>query len=113
MHDLDELVVAFDPAIRFGHNRATRSFTVESGGARLAEFFGAVRHVPMNGELCVTEIEPLVAYVLSGMNNSGEILRGRRLEAFRAYLQERLDTEGAVRIRTVGGMFIAGARQDD
>lgn len=108
MRELQELLVQFDPAVTFGHDRAIRHFTVETAGQELAEFFGSTKYVPLDGELRVTEAEPLVAYALSGMGNVRQIIQGERLDEFRRYVQQRIDADGAIRIRTVAGIFVAG-----
>lgn len=107
LHDLAELLRAFDPAIDLGIARGVRAFTLENGGEQIAAHFAGFKRIDWENVLAVTEVEPLVAYVRSGIGNAREILQGERLAEFRRYAQGRIDTEGAIRIRTCAGMFIA------
>jgi SAM-dependent methyltransferase len=77
------------------------SFTLESGLDELAQVFPTVRLVRYEDALVVTEAEPLIAYVLSGVPLSDEA----RAQLERTIAQE-IATHGAIRISKDTGLFL-------
>lgn len=63
MVELAELVQQFDP--KYMSTRGGESFGLENGARQLEEFFSDVELFPFDSNLIVTEVEPIVAYVLS------------------------------------------------
>ncbi len=90
----------------------SRTFSLQNGAARLEPFFPHVTLHRFESDLDVTEVEPLVAYVLS-MNVSkivkdvDEAAFEEKVAAFRAYLAGRLKAEGAIHIGKETGLFEA------
>lgn len=74
-----ECVCVRDTAERFG---------LENGQTQLAPWFGSTELRRFENALAVTEVEPLVAYILSMRSNAPALFVEERLEAFREYLSE-------------------------
>lgn len=81
------------------------SFRLENGGELLMPYFSQVDLELYPDSLRVTEVPPLVAYVIStvGRENMSETA----VAALRQHLQERLDRDGAILISKDSGLFIA------
>jgi SAM-dependent methyltransferase len=89
-------------------SRNVLSFTVESGLAELAAVFDSVDLVTMNGELVVTEIEPVLDYgrsmpwfLTGGFGDPRPVI-----DAARVRVGEIIERDGAFRVRTVTGCFV-------
>jgi SAM-dependent methyltransferase len=85
--------------------RWTEAFSLENGRQELASCFTQVALHPFADELVVTEVEPLVAYALSGRYQS--ILTGERLAAFRRTVADAIARDGALRVTKEIGLFEA------
>ena len=102
MRELDELTSRF--GIHPGS--ATLRFTLENGEPILAKHFASVRRIDFNDTLVVTEVEPLVAYILSMF--SAQKIRGSEDEQqLRQMIAERIARDGAFRITNAAGLFVA------
>jgi SAM-dependent methyltransferase len=83
--------------------RASSAFGLENGGDQLAAGFAEVELRHRDGELVITEAEPLVAYVAS-------LARGPLdLRPLAEAAADRIARDGAIRVRTRTGMFVARA----
>ncbi len=92
------------------------NFSLENGAEQLAPWFAEVELRRFEDSLVITEVEPLVAYVLSS-NRAHEILSAlpkeevdRRVSELRATLERELAERGAIRIAKDPGLFIARNR---
>ncbi len=95
------------------------SFGLENGAGWLRRSFADVRLERYPDELRVTEVEPLVAYLVSMWSvdqmfgsatatEQGEaMLRTRVVDSFRALVSERIAANGVVRIFKETGAFVA------
>lgn len=97
--ELLELVRRFDPTLVLWEGRDDRSFLLETGAAQLAPFFPEVRLHRYEDSLVVTEVEPLVAYVVSKVSVPADFARFVEAEL------ERLG--GSLRIGKDYGLFAA------
>jgi ubiquinone/menaquinone biosynthesis C-methylase UbiE len=100
---------------------ATFSFRLENGAEHLRRAFASVRLERYPDELRVTEVEPLVAYrnSLLGLermvthaystatDDERAMRRTQAMESFRAIAEERIATDGAIRITKDTGAFVA------
>ncbi len=87
-------------------------FRLEDGLEMLSGYFDDVTLHRFESSLHVTEAEPLLAFILSGtgtaeLREKPSVAQVRRLEAFKAYLRERIAAEGAVHITQASGLFEA------
>lgn len=81
-------------------------FSLENGREQLARWFSHVRLYRNDGELRVTEVEPLVAYVLS-TEDRWSLSDDERLASFVEWAERTIREDGAVRITTSSGLFEA------
>jgi len=89
-----------------GANRSELHFGLENGGEQLAPWFSSVERRDYPDALLVTEAEPLIAYASSselwGVQGDTEATR-----LLAALIQQRLASEGVIRITKNSGMFVA------
>jgi ubiquinone/menaquinone biosynthesis C-methylase UbiE len=83
-----------------------KTFTVENGEEQLAPWFARVTVHRFSGATAVPEVEPVVAYLLSGPFYRRHLV-GEKLEAFRRLLAEEIATKGAFRMTRSTGIFEA------
>lgn len=101
MQELYDFVNEFQPG---GATRGTgaNAFRLENGGDQLSEYFESVElHALANG-LRVTEAEPLVAYVCSGLMDDD-----LDQEGFAEYAERRIEEDGPLDVSKETGMFVA------
>ncbi|HEX8033224.1 MAG TPA: class I SAM-dependent methyltransferase [Ktedonobacterales bacterium] len=102
-----------------GRAAGALSFRLENGEQWLRRSFTDVRLERYPDELRVTEVEPLVAYFASlwsldqmvegamATPQDQTLLHTRVVDSFRAIVQERIATDGVVRIAKDTGAFVA------
>ncbi len=103
MHELHELIARFDPAYAMDDS-IPRQFSLQNGVEQLGEFFSDVRVALNSNELLVTEVEPIVAYLLSGVHVD---VPKERVESLRAFVSDEMAKEGVIRITPETGLLIA------
>lgn len=102
--EIDELVASVAPELGRGAVFAQGAeFTLENGAHQLLPHFADVRACWFDDELAVTEVEPLVAYILSGSAR----LSADQVARLREVVTSRIAEDGALRIRKSVGMFEA------
>jgi SAM-dependent methyltransferase len=105
MRELPELIAKFDPGLALEHEDEAIEFTLESGPAQLAEWFGEVTLRRYEDALHITEVAPLVDYAMS--SRWFRVDTGRR-EEFAAFVERELALNGGViRIAKDSGMLVA------
>jgi ubiquinone/menaquinone biosynthesis C-methylase UbiE len=104
LRELYELEHHFDPTLDFGWSvKAHQMFSLNTGGAEVAQFFQDVRIVRYEDALNITQAEPLVAYILS-MSTSPAVAQ-RRAELQR-FIETEIQQHGAIHIAKESGVFI-------
>ena len=112
LRDLEARFLGSDIEHSFREALGSRTFSLQNGAALLESFFPTVTLHRFESDLDVTEVEPLVAYVLS-MNVSkvvkdvDEAAFEEKVAAFREYLAGRLEAEGSIHIGKETGLFEA------
>jgi SAM-dependent methyltransferase len=102
--EIDELVARVAPELERGALFAQAApFTLENGAHQLLAHFSDVRTGSYDDELAVTEVEPLVAYILSGTPRLGP----DQVALLRSVVATRIGDDGVLRIRKSVGMFEA------
>ena len=86
---------------------AGQAFGLENGAAQLAPWFGAVERHDYQDALVVSELEPLIAYIVSSRVWLGIGGADAALEQLARGLQQRLAADGAIHISKASGLFIA------
>jgi SAM-dependent methyltransferase len=89
-----------------GYHQARVGFSLENGRGQLSRRFGDVRLLRREDSLFVTEVRPLLDYLLSGTaahaaGGDGEVA------ALSGVLERELASRGGIRIRKDTGMFAA------
>jgi len=106
MRELTDLALRLDPDGRFaGLHRFPAGFTLENGYAQFAAHFDAIEVRRYPDALLVTEVEPLVEYVLSGLTSDEQT--SAVADVVRAALAREMQPHGAIRITKDSGLFIA------
>src|SRR5437588_177866 len=72
---------------------AVRRFSVENGASQLARGFSAVQTEVLEGELRVTEVEPVIDYVRS--TGAARSFKAADFERVAGAVREKIDTHGA------------------
>ena len=103
MHELYELVLNYGREQLGGSGNS--SFTLEKGQKDLAQFFQNITIRRYEDALEITEVEPLVAYILSGGQFSEDI-RGQSAD-FHEYVKRAFGDSGSFHITKDVGLFIA------
>ncbi|MBI5033633.1 MAG: class I SAM-dependent methyltransferase [Chloroflexi bacterium] len=84
----------------------SKQFSLENGAQQLAKSFVHVEHFDFDDALVVTEVEPLVAYIMSGFMGK-QLLHIEYEESLRQFIADRMARDGAIRITKSTGLFIA------
>ncbi len=80
-------------------------FALENGEAQIKRYFRDVEKRENQDFLVVTEAEPLLAFILS--TPFKEVITNDKLTTLRQQIDERIASEGAIRIARHTGLFIA------
>lgn len=100
--EISALVQGLDPVLTSWEN-AKFSFTLENGAAQLAGWFASVSVRRYEDSLRVTEVEPLVRYILSAEPGYDAQLESK----VRERVQRAMDAHGGeLRIQKDAGMFV-------
>jgi ubiquinone/menaquinone biosynthesis C-methylase UbiE len=113
MREVTELIQHFFPGAS-SQTIHTEGFNLENGQALLQPYFDNILLKNFSSDLSVTEVEPLIAYVLSSNTLSGVVTAKERtaaieapIQAMRSYLAAELATKGAIHITKATGLFSA------
>lgn len=109
MKEVEQLVQEFDEEIVLSRVKLYENFGLENGESVLREFFDEVEQREYPDYLEVTEVEPLLDYILSCHGNQREKLLSR-YEDFKRFLQKKMKKKGFVKITKQAGMFICRKR---
>jgi ubiquinone/menaquinone biosynthesis C-methylase UbiE len=102
--EIRDLLVKFDPALA-SWGRVADSFTLENGMEQLSQWFNVVTLYRYEDALEVTEVAPLVDYILSGWAQL--IIKGRQA-AFREFVARAIESRGGVfHITKDSGLFVS------
>ncbi|MBK8027447.1 MAG: hypothetical protein IPK19_40170 [Chloroflexi bacterium] len=82
-----------------------RDFLLETGGDLLQQHFEQVELRLYKDSLRVTEVEPLIAYILSGLAGA-ENLTVETVEPLRDEIRRRLAADGVIEIGKASGLFV-------
>jgi len=105
LRELWDFLAEFD-GVPNAASDATRGFDLENGRSLLSEHFAHVALHRFDDALEVTEVGPLVAYVLSMMDTALVARVARNPDSFRAFVSGRL-SRGPLHIGKSAGLFAA------
>jgi ubiquinone/menaquinone biosynthesis C-methylase UbiE len=104
LQEIRELVQRCFP-LSGGRKRRESSFSLENGVAQLAPWFSHVEMRRYEDALVVTEVEPLVAFVLS--TRAKRVLTEEQVRQLREIMTQELARNGSIAITKATGLFIA------
>jgi hypothetical protein len=104
MYELHELIQTYDATS--ANLVDALQFTLDNGAAHFKPFFPNVTVRRYEDALVVTEVEPIVAYVLSGWRLLN-LDNDEAIGDFSAYVQREMSKSGAIHISKDVGMFVA------
>ena len=107
MQGIWDLVRKFDDDIHIDRPDAAERFGLETGFDQLTPWFSDVALRRHEDALDVTEAEPLIAYILSGLNEAKSVLTGETLASFIRFVEQEIAERGAIHIAKSQGIFIA------
>jgi ubiquinone/menaquinone biosynthesis C-methylase UbiE len=82
------------------------AFTLETGADLIGQFFSQVHMTRYEDALVVTEVEPLLDYILSGIVARDSVSEDQ-VDAFREFLADQMAATGAILITKDSGLFEA------
>ena len=107
--EIANLIGKFDPELTSWGMEATSSFTLENGKAQLSQGFAKTRVYRYENALEVTEVDPLVDYILSGRAH----ILTRRRAAFREFIARTMESRGgSFHITIDSGLFVSVPKGD-
>jgi SAM-dependent methyltransferase len=103
--EIRDLLVKFDPGLA-SWGRVADPFTLQNGLAQLSPCFTGIMLYCYTNALEVTEVAPLVDYVLSGW--VGEHIPGERRAALSDFVAQEMESRGGViHISLESGLFVS------
>jgi SAM-dependent methyltransferase len=102
LQELDALIQRHAPEAGAGPGRI--DFRLDNGARQLRPWFAEIERADFADGLAITEVEPLVAYILS--TQASAFLDSGRVRALRADVAERIAAHGAFRATKRPGLFI-------
>ncbi len=104
MKEISALVQEFDPQISLSQVKLHEAFGLDGGEEQLRPFFEHIEKRRYVDELRVTDVMPLLDYIMSCHGNQHEYL-DVRYERFKSFLREKLSRKGYIKITKDAGMF--------
>jgi len=104
--EIERIALDFDPGIRV-LDPVMERFSLDNGAELLSRHFARVETARYDDRLEVDEAGPLLEYMTSTPMNAKDVLTGRTLERFRAYLDGLFRERGRLTIAKDLGFFQA------
>ncbi len=105
MREVEEMVEEFRPEIRLSRMKLYDCFGLENGKTWLEKYFTEVTMREYPDALEVTDVDPLLDYIMSCHGNQREYLMPQ-YQKFRRFLEKKLE-KGSIHISKQPGIFIA------
>ncbi|ASR49821.1 MerR family transcriptional regulator [Paenibacillus kribbensis] len=106
LHEIDLIAQSFDPEIKV-LDPIMKRFELYNGQELLLKNFSEVKSIRYKDHLIVDEVQPLLSYITSTPMNARNILVNTKLEQFIAFIQNKLNLDGTIRITMDSGFFLA------
>ena len=112
LHEIHDLVHSIEPSILFGSSDLKDihiiPFTLNNGRELLRTSFERVLQFKFDDELIITEVEPLVQYILSFPGNAREVFASEeKLSELKSTIAERIRKHGTFYATKSAGLFVA------
>jgi ubiquinone/menaquinone biosynthesis C-methylase UbiE len=105
LRELYDLMEQFDSHLSPWGKRPSEVFLLENGQEQIAQWFSKVDRHRYQDALVITEAEPLVAYVLSGIASSMYV--GDKRKEFASFVEQELAWRGVIHVTKDSGLFEA------
>lgn len=103
--EINQLLQDFDKELHYPRENAKR-FGLENGKKRLLQYFSNVHLKVFEGGLEVTEVQPLIQYILSASTSIKDILIDEKRNEFVKFLEMKmLQNQGKINITKATGLF--------
>ena len=109
LQEVEQLAAAFDPEIRV-LDPVIERFNLDNGEQLLSPWFSEVRLYSYDDHLIVSEVRPLLEYIISTPMNARKRLTGAALHHFERFLNSMIEREGKIRISKDSGFFLGRKR---
>lgn len=106
LRELHELGARYELETGFSANQMLREFNLENGQEQLAQFFPNLTMHRYEDSLEVTEVQPILDYILS-THSPDEPLPTEKLAEVTQFLEQEIASKGAFHIEKDTGLFIA------
>ena len=110
MAEIEDLVQSYQPKIHLSEIKLYDVFGLENGKQKMAPYFSEIEKREYEDSLVVTEVQPLLDYILSCHGNQKEYLV-KEYDNFVAYVQKKMQQKGTINITKQAGIFIAKPRK--
>lgn len=91
----------------FGGMNERLTFSLQNGEQKLAAAFNDVLRLDFPTELHVTDVQPVLDYIASMLDNADSLMSGAAGLALARMLEVRLTEQGVIRISKETGLFVA------
>lgn len=105
LREMDELVAAFDPELKFTLD--TTGFNLTNGAEILRRWFSEVKLHDYPDKLIITKAEPLLAFIMSTVKIGPELIP-EKVAQLKVFIEQRL-AAGPIEITKESGLFEATA----
>jgi ubiquinone/menaquinone biosynthesis C-methylase UbiE len=105
LHEIDELIQRVAPSFSGIVGRGGSPFSLENGAQQMAPWFSHIEQRRYENALIVTEVEPLIAYILS--TRVKRVLTEEQFRQLREIAAQELARNGSIAITKETGLFIA------
>ncbi|MBB3113024.1 ubiquinone/menaquinone biosynthesis C-methylase UbiE [Paenibacillus phyllosphaerae] len=104
LQEVERLGTDFDPEMEV-LDRVIERFHMDNAAEQLSPFFHEILPFHYEDSLIITESEPLIEYMTSTPMNARSRLQGATLDRFKAYVEQILEREGALRVSKENGLY--------
>ena len=105
--EISNIVKEFDSSINLKFSGHAKKFGINNGMLILKKYFTNVTFNRYEDYLFVTDVDSLVGFIMSTSSNVREKIKGENLNAFKSYLEQKIEKDGGIKITKDIGMFIA------
>jgi ubiquinone/menaquinone biosynthesis C-methylase UbiE len=106
MFELRNLRQQLAPKFASSFQQSSKEFSLENGRAQLKPWFNQINLHRYENRLYVTDVEPLLRYVLSSSQARSEAAPAKMQSAWQT-VRNRIEEHGSFEITTDSGMFVA------
>ena len=106
MGELWDLRMLLAPELTILFQQSSKEFSLENGKGQLAPWFNQIKIYRYENNLKVTDVEPLLAYILSSTQSRNRV-EPEQLHKVRQTVQNSIEEHDSFDISTSAGLFVA------